>query len=319
MTRHWAYVIDDDGAARAVSRDEARAAHDRARFVWIHLYGRDENAIAWLRDDCGLPPAAFSALTAIETRPRGDLIDGGAIVNLRGLGATPGDDPDRLVSIRLWADANRVVSISFRTLADIDHVCAAMEAGRITDPGDLIVEMAHVITTRLDPEVADLGDVVDELEGHIENAVIYNARARIGAARSAAIDYRRFLAPQRDALERLSTAQAQWLTDDDRLHLREAADRAARMAEEMEAVRERSALLHEQLTDLRTEQIDQRSLIVAIIALIFLPLTFVTGLFGMNVPGIPLVNDANAFWWIAIASSVFGLVLWGVIIWRRWI
>src|SRR3546814_1550027 len=63
------------------------------------------------------------------------------------------------------------------------------------------------------------------------------------------------------------------------------------MAEELEAVRERSALLHEQLTDLRTEQIDQRSLIVALIALIFLPLTFVTGLFGMNVEGIPIRSD----------------------------
>src|SRR3546814_9984640 len=81
------------------------------------------------------------------------------------------------------------------------------------------------------------------------------------------------------------------------------------MAEELEAVRERSALLHEQLTDLRTEQIDQRSLIVALIALIFLPLTFVTGLFGMNVEGIPIRSDGMAFWWIAIGSCVFGAAL----------
>src|SRR3546814_18554419 len=108
-------------------------------------------------------------------------------------------------------------------------------------------------------------------------------------------------------------ATAGWLTDEDRLHLREAANRAARMAEELEAVRERSALLHEQLTDLRTEQIDQRSLIVALIALIFLPLTFVTGLFGMNVEGIPLRNDAIAFWWIAIASCVFAAALWPIL------
>src|SRR3546814_3362762 len=125
--------------------------------------------------------------------------------------------------------------------------------------------------------------------------MIYGARSRIAQVRSTAIDYRRFLQPQRDALERLSMATAGWLTDEDRLHLREAANRAARMAEEMEAVRERSALLHEQLTDLRTEQIDQRSLVVALIALIFLPLTFVTGLFGMNVAGIPLRDDPYAF------------------------
>ena len=38
------------------------------------------------------------------------------------------------------------------------------------------------------------------------------------------------------------------------------------MAEELEAVRERAALLHEQITDLRAEQIDQRALLIAIVA-----------------------------------------------------
>ena len=81
-----------------------------------------------------------------------------------------------------------------------------------------------------------------------------------------------------------------WLAEDDRLHILEAADRFARMAEELEAVRERAALLHEQITDLRAEQIDQRALYISIVAFIFLPLTFITGLLGMNVEGIPYAH-----------------------------
>ena len=60
------------------------------------------------------------------------------------------------------------------------------------------------------------------------------------------------------------------------------------MAEELEAVRERAALLHEQLTDLRAEQIDQRALLISIVAFIFLPLTFITGLLGHERRGHPL-------------------------------
>ena len=62
------------------------------------------------------------------------------------------------------------------------------------------------------------------------------------------------------------------------------------MAEDLEAVRERSALIHEQLTDLRSEQIEKRALLLSIVALIFLPLTFLTGLLGMNVDGIPFAH-----------------------------
>lgn len=83
---------------------------------------------------------------------------------------------------------------------------------------------------------------------------------------------------------------------EDRLHLREAADRFARMVEELEAVRERAALLHEQQTDLRAEMVDRRSLAIAVVAFIFPPLTFVTGLLGMNVEGIPFAAIRWAFW-----------------------
>ncbi|PNB44645.1 zinc transporter ZntB, partial [Pseudomonas sp. FW305-130] len=86
--------------------------------------------------------------------------------------------------------------------------------------------------------------------------------------RVAAIGYRRFLQPQRAALEKLAALPCDWLHDDDRLHLSSAADRAARMAEELEAIRERSALMHESLTDLRAEQIDSRALLISIVALI---------------------------------------------------
>ena len=91
------------------------------------------------------------------------------------------------------------------------------------------------------------------------------------------------------------------------------------MAEELEAVRERAALLHEQITDLRAEQIDQRALYIAIVAFIFLPLTFITGLFGMNVEGIPYAHHPGSFWAIAIFCTVTGLVVWAWFYWRHWI
>ena len=67
------------------------------------------------------------------------------------------------------------------------------------------------------------------------------------------------------------------------------------MAEEVEAIRERAGLMHETLTDLRAELIDQRSLVIAIAAIVFLPLTFITGLYGMNVKGLWFADEPWAF------------------------
>ena len=91
------------------------------------------------------------------------------------------------------------------------------------------------------------------------------------------------------------------------------------MAEELEAVRERAALLHEQLTDMRGEQIEGRSLLVSILALIFLPLTFITGLLGMNVQGIPYAEEAWAFWGITGFCLLVALGVGLYFLRKRWL
>jgi zinc transporter len=194
-----------------------------------------------------------------------------------------------------------------------------MAVGRILDSGDLIAAFARMISKELDPEVSALGDELDECETDLEPRNAYKLRSRIAHIRSQAIGYRRFVAPDRDALVTLAQLDFDWLADDDRLHIREAADRFARMTEELEAVRERAALLHEQLTDMRGELIETRALLVAIVALIFLPLTFITGLFGMNVSDIPLSHGPHAFWGITAFCIVVALATAAYFWIRRWI
>jgi zinc transporter len=311
--RNWHLALQADGSVTdAISRNGA------ARFAWHHLNGRDEEALRWLEGQEDIPPHVFRALTAVETRPRTEVFNGGALINLRGLGATPDDDPDELVSIRIWASAGEVVSVSFRTMQGLEDVREEMVNGQLLDPGDLISSIALHITALLDPRVAELGDIIDDCEVTLDPDLAFAMRRTIGKARSQAIGYRRFIVPQRQGLERLSAIECHWLNDDDRQHLREAADRFARMAEELEAIRERSALLHEQLTDLRAELIETRTLVLSIVALVFLPLTFLTGLLGMNVDGIPYAHKPWAFAAVVAVCVMIAAGIAGYFIKARW-
>jgi zinc transporter len=295
----WALELKEDGKGHEVDAAEACAARESpAIFVWVHLDGREKDTLQWLQDHGGMPRTVIYALTATETRPRSEAIDDGALVNLRGPAAEENNaknGEDTLVSIRVWVEKGRAISVSFHALKGIDKLVGQMKAGEIKDPGDLISHLAMAITKEVDPVISELDDLVDQCELKLEPDNAFETRRKIAAARSDAIAYRRFVAPQRQALTQLAELDAPWLEEDDRLHLREAADRFARMAEDLEAVRERSALIHEQLTDLRSELIEKRALLLSIVALIFLPLTFVTGLLGMNVEGIPFAKQPWAF------------------------
>jgi zinc transporter len=303
-----AAILVGDGPVRTVTPEEA-AAYSGPGFVWVHVESENEaERSALLSPD--IPDVAAHALTATETRPRCDRIEDGAILNLRGPATPEVQESDRLVSIRMWVRRSKVSSVTRFPLAATATVVAQMKAGQILDPGDLVAAYARTISKQLDPQVAALGDLLDDCETGMEPRQVWRLRSTIAGARSEAIAYRRFVAPDRDALLTLAQQDFDWLAEEDRLHIREAADRFARMAEELEAVRERAALLHEQLTDLRAEDLDQRSLLISIIAFIFLPLTFITGLLGMNVEGIPYAHHPSSFWVVTgFCLLVAGIVL----------
>jgi zinc transporter len=308
-----------DGAVHRLTLEEA-GAYQGEGFLWIHFEGREEQDLLFLKQRQNIPDVAVGALAATETRPRCDPVEEGAILNLRGPGELDPQDSDRLVSIRMWVRRGRVTSLSRRTLDATATVVRTVEQGQIHDPGDLVAAYARQISRQLDPQVSALGDRLDDCESELsEPRALYRLRTAIAKVRSDSIAFRRFVAPNRDALQTLAGLDFDWLADEDRLHIREAADRFARMTEELEAVRERAALLHEQLTDLRAEQVDERSLVIAVFAFIFLPLTFITGLLGMNVEGIPYAKEPWAFWGIVAFCVVVGA---GVLAWfvrRHWL
>ena len=277
-------------------RVEIKAALEgEAELRWVHLATTDERAKTWLRERARLDDYVIDALTADETRPRCEKWEHGALLNLRGRSHQEMTTSDPLASLRIWGMKGRVFSVVRVPLIAVGTVEKEVQAGAILDPGDLIAAFATAITSDLDPVVADLGDELDVCEEEMDADRVFELRRTVTRVRVTAIGYRRFLTPQRAAIEALAELPGDWLADDDRRHLASAADRAARMAEELESIRERSALIHETLTDLRAEQIDSRSLIISIAAMVFLPLTYLTGLYGMNVKGLPYADEPWAF------------------------
>ena len=311
----FGYRINDGQGERV---EVGAALTDPAELIWVHLTTTADQAQCWLKDEAGLDPYVVDALTATETRPRCEAFSHGALVNLRGRTEEETDSSDPLASVRLWAIRGRVFSVGRAHLVATDAVEAAVKNAEVRDPGDLIAAFATAITADLDPVVAELGDSLDDCEEQLSGEHIFDLRRNVSKVRVRAIGYRRFVTPQRTALEKLASLPGDWLEADDRLHLAAAADRAARMAEELEAIRERSAVMHDTLSDLRAEQLDTRSLLISIVALVFLPLTFITGFYGMNVKGLPGADSPHATEWISFVCVAIAVGVLGYFGRRHW-
>jgi zinc transporter len=105
----------------------------------------------------------------------------------------------------------------------------------------------------------------------------------------------------------------------DQLHLREEADRVTRYVEDLDAARERAAVTQEELGNRLSEQLNSRMYVLSVVAAIFLPLGFLTGLFGINVGGIPMAENPQGFIDIVLMLLLITGLQVVLFRWRRWL
>jgi zinc transporter len=129
---------------------------------------------------------------------------------------------------------------------------------------------------------------------------------------------RRYLSPQRDALTRLTTEHVDWLTPDIRLAIRETTDRLSRYLEDLDSCRDRAAVVFEELTSRMSEEMNKRMYVLSVVAALFLPLGFLTGLFGINVGGIPLAENPSGFFEIILLLIIIVGLQVVLFKWKRW-
>lgn len=304
-----------DGAGNGRTFDPAELdglTLDPAAFAWVHVKRDAPGADALLEGLC-LDRTVLGALTAEETRPRCSVHEDGLLLNLRGVNLNPGAELEDMVSVRFWVTRERVIGVSVRPLFALLDVIEATKRGQgPVSPGDLTSKLALRLADRAEPLVTTLNERIDALEEAVMDDDTAALRPQLSKLRRSAIMLRRYMAPQKDALTTMEIEDVDWLGQRDRIRLREAAERVGRLDEDLDAIRDRAQVVHDQIMDQRAEALNQRMLILAVISAIFLPLGLIAGLMGMNVGGIPGTSDPWGFWVVVglIAVLAVGLGVW---------
>jgi len=293
----FSYALNGPSAGQALTGDAIARELEADTLAWVHLDLSHAETPDWVRQNLSyLDRHAVDALLAEETRPRATRIGDGLLVFLRGVNLNEGAEPEDMVSLRLWIDDHRIVSLRRRQLRAINDIRERVDAG--TGPetaGQFVALLLDRLTSRIEPVLAEIDDSADELEEALVEHASPELRRPITDIRRRAIHLRRYLAPQRDAVSMIRTSEVHWLEDINRRRLAEAQDRLTRIVEDLDAIRERSQIVKDELTNALADRLNRNTYVLSVIAAIFLPLGFLTGLLGINVGGIPGTDNPAAF------------------------
>jgi zinc transporter len=296
-------LLDWDGIARWQPADGV---------LWISLDYSAADSASWLAGPAGLDPIVHDALLDDDPRPRALARGDTLLLVIRGINLNRGAEPEDMISVRCWIEPTRILTLRHRASRSLSSIAADLERGAgPADTGEFVATLVDRILDLVVTRVDKIGDEVAACEDLMLGEQRADLRSRIADQRRRAIQLRRFLAPQREALGKLAQAQVPWLSPHARAEIVEAADKQTRTVEELDAARDRAAVTQEELSSRIAEQTNRRLYTLSIITTVFLPIGFVTGLLGVNVGGVPLQDVPWAFWALCGAFAVgVAIQLW---------
>ena len=304
-------ALDGVGSAKKIEKDHCDVWRESEETVWFHLDSADGSIREWLESESNLSSLTIEMLLSEDTRPRITQADGGMMICFRTVNCNPGDDADDMVSLRLWITRNRILSIRRRRVEAATDLKSSFEQGHgPLSSAEFLVFLCDSISLRIAAIVADIDEGVDNLEDEILDTERGTLRSRILKYRRMIIGLRKFLVPERETFARLQTERADWLTELNRVHLRESAERIGRCLDDLDATRDRAAMAQEELNARLSEQMNQTIFMMSIVATIFLPLGLLTGLLGINVGGVPGTDSPWAFLVVCAILLVISVALY---------
>lgn len=282
------------------------------RLEWIHFDLRHAAVTRWLRETSGIDPQIIEAMVAKAVYPHLLLQNGQMLLVLKGVNFAPGAPPGELISLRLFCDGHRLITCRREPV----HAITALKQQVLADtqaqsPGDLIPRMAALLVDPMDDVVLDLLDQTHRIghagdRGNTESLV-----ATLAHLRRTMIRIHSHLSRQRRVLAELGRARLSWLADSDRQAARNLATQLNQHMETLAAAQEITEITQDEILQRSSERTERRLFSLTVITAVFLPLTFITGLLGVNLAGIPDASDPVSFLILCLLlAAIVALQLW---------
>lgn len=312
--------LDGEGGYRPLEEDSARVRPAPGTTQWIHINFSSSPGVDWLRRHSGITPTVTDAMVEEDSRPRFVPHGEGALLILRGVNLNPGSEFEDMISVRIWLERDRIVTASRRHLRSVGDVFQALEKNDgPRSAADVLLALVERLGFYIGEVVDELGEKLEVAETEVTDPETVVRGSPFSAIRRKTARIRRSLAPQREALERTSTNPAELFSAQQVHELREEVNWFTLLLEELDLIRERALVAQEEFLGILAHDQNQRMLVLAIVSAVFLPLAFLTGLMGMNVAGLPGMENPWSFWILVGLMTVVAAVILVLFRVKKWI
>lgn len=290
------------------------------RAVWIEILSPGEADMRWLRESFKFHPLALSDVLNDDVRPKQEYYGDTLFTVFRAVNLNPGQDILDLINVSIFLRDNLLVTCHRQPVRTINFFFENTQTSR-----DLLAKGAcHTYYLLLDGMVDRHFDVVEQIEDEVctlEEQVFspeeVDIRHQLWQTQKRVSFLKRSLTPEMEAVRNLVQSGNGHFTDETRMNLRDVLDHLQYLNDQLESYRDNlNGLMDSYLSQL-THKTNETMKILSVVATIMLPLTVITGIFGMNHEVMPTLKDPHGFWMVIGSMVVVAVGLLGYFKWRR--
>jgi zinc transporter len=314
------YQLLGDGRTRAIAVDGMVEALQRDDLVtWLHFNLSDARARRWLLDAGLLPAALREVLHEHDDNRRIEGAEDGLLLVMSDFTFDAEADPSEVAP--LWCFVNRHLLITARTrpLRSVDELRLELRSGSCDARSgvELLATLLELRSARLRRLANDMIDQLDDIEDEILAGNIKEQREQLGRTRRLCARLRRQFVPERADLKKFLQRPTTVLVEDDSDALQSSTETLGFAIEGIAELYERAKLLQEELASRLAENTGRNLYVLSILTAVLLPMTLVTGIYGMNVPDLPGAHGGASFWHIMLLIFASGGATLAALFWRK--
>ncbi|WP_214475955.1 transporter [Mesorhizobium sp. dw_380] len=282
------------------SRTKDRA---QAHWTWRSYQITDLRARQQIGAEKALPAPARDAFLAPSHGCHIDYEDGWLYGDLPDL-RHDFSEARGLVHFRFAFNDAMLIGARKQPLESVDAVRKAVENGsrKFRSPTELIEAVMGQSLDGMAIELGKLGDTLDGIEDRVVRDAWHNERKALVEARRQLVVIHRQMATLTNLFRHLDHAHRDELPELINDMAARLSHRAQTLYHDGEQLQARTRLLQDELMAKLTMQSNQLLYILSVMTAVLLPMTIISGLFGMNVGGLPLVDTPMGFWVVTAVS-----------------
>lgn len=282
-------------------------------WYWIDFHKPTENEIKLLSSYFKFHHLAIEDCIHSINKPKLDYYEGYNFFILNALNKkdlTP-------IEVSMFVGENFIVSYHDVDLLEIDE---AFNRVRSTpnhwDKGPAYVshQILDEIVDQFFPAISNMEDLLDRIDNNSENKSIHKLIDEVFAIRSDLLKLRRVIYSMRDLLYRILNSERLNTFSDYRIYFSDVYDHLLKLSEMVEASRDMTSDIRDSYLSINSNRMNTNMMLLTVITSIFIPITFIAGVYGMNFEYMPELEWKYGYF---TALGVMGLISVFMYLWFK--